>query len=102
MPTSHTDFLALLHDIQYLQTKRVSPYKADTTALDNTDNSFQSFLMQIGLRTRRAFNLPFYQTDNLIQSNKMGDKAMQFVQTDEQYKKLFRIYGVDPHNYPYK
>lgn len=49
-PTSYTDSIAQQHDIDFLTQKE--PILSDLTAIMKTDNSFQSFIMRLGLGAR--------------------------------------------------
>lgn len=100
LPTSKTDFVALLHDIQYLQSRSLSMDESDTLAIMNSDDSLQGLTMQIGLSLRKFFGLKMNKTDRPIASNLVGNRLMEYV-TDPSsvYFKYFRKYNVDIHNY---
>lgn len=94
-PIDKIDFLAMLHDIQYMQ--NINPTRADEIALNNAPFEFlDGIAMHIGLNLREKLNLKFNDTTN----HALGDKLMYLVQNNSTYSKLFEQYGISTHNYP--
>jgi hypothetical protein len=100
-PVNKNDFLALLHDIQYLQCAGVNPTYPDKLAIVQSDYSLSGFAMKLGLLSRYAFGLQM--NDNLeglthAQTRSIGDTLMKIIK--ERNINLFRLYNVDPDLYP--
>jgi hypothetical protein len=100
LPTNRTDFITMLHDIDYLRSNPgYETDQADTRAISNLDNYGIGLIAKIGLYTRRSLDLPF----NLNLDNKyLGEQLMYKVMNDANYSSLWHIYGVDKKNYKLK
>jgi hypothetical protein len=93
MPKNKTDFVTLLHDIQYMQ--KIDPVQADNIAIANADYSLPGIVTKTGLTIRKYLGLKF----NDDKHYEIGDLAMNFIMKSPQYSKLFTKYNVDPQDY---
>lgn len=101
-PVAHNDFLAMLHDVQYLQTVGHEPTIPDQLAVVLSDYSVPGLAMKAGLLTRYGFKLGFntnpYNVTN-GECRSIGDALMQIIK--EQHGEQFTKYDINP-NYYYK
>lgn len=94
MPTNKTDFVALLHDIDYLTNagSHIGTAKADLKAIWNADAGAVGTIMRIGLLTRLIANLPF---NKPTPNKQLGPQLMQIVKTSPEYSGLFKKYSIN-------
>jgi len=103
LPTSKTDALALLHDVQYLQAhgNSVKTYIADWKAINQAPWDLQGLAMKTGLFARSYFDLPFNTKATTLkeESVRVGDLLMERLKTDPKYTNIFRKYNIDISQY---
>lgn len=104
LPTSRTDFLALLHDIQYLQFTGDIPVYSDSLAIENAGYDLEGLIMKTGLSVKKALGNLYKNTSPLeglseAQTRQLGDSLMQKVLTDPIYSKHFDTYRIDRNYY---
>lgn len=98
-PINKTDFVAMLHDIDYLMGSGDYRWtsQADSRAVSNAGWTPGGILMKVGLRARQILDLPF---NNYTDNNQIASSLMYIVKNDPVYAKLFKIHGVNPSDYP--
>ncbi len=99
MPINRTDFVAMLHDIDYLMGSGDYDWtkQADARAIRNAGWINGGALMKIGLGVRKLLDLPF---NNYTLNNKVASSLLYIVKNDPVYKKLFDKYNISPDMYP--
>lgn len=104
MPRNKTDFVTMLHDIDYLRNAglRKGADLADELAIRNADYSSPGIATKVGLTVRKALGLNFNKamsgyTDE--QTRKLGALLMNHVFVTPPYKGLFDIYGIKKSDY---
>jgi len=107
MPNNKTDFVTLLHDIDYLRSAGLPQYQdaADARALYYSDlYTPEGFATTFGLTTRRYFGAEFNKPiDNYSakQTRQIGEQLWRFVANDRDYRPLFFRYNVPIELYNY-
>jgi len=98
-PTNRTDFVAMLHDVDYLMGSGDYSWtrEADDRALSNADWSLGSILMKAGLTTRKVLDLPFNPS---TKNQKVANRLMSRIKQSSTYAPLFGEYGIEPDLYP--
>lgn len=98
LPRNRTDFITMLHDIEYLiAIGDKQTVEADNRAINNLDSFGMGLIAKIGLLGRKHLNLPF----NTSLANKhLGLSLMDKVKEESNYKSLWKLYDVDPNLYP--
>lgn len=104
MPRNKTDFVTMLHDIDYLRNAGLvtGASLADYVAIYNADYSLPGIATKLGLTIRNAFGFNFNKnidgyTDE--QTRKIGVMLMHYVMNTYPYAGLFAIYGVRMSDY---
>lgn len=104
MPRNKTDFVTMLHDIDYLRNAGLvkGASLADELAIHNSDYSLPGIATKIGLTIRNTFGFNFNKpidgyTDE--QTRKIGVMLMHYVMNTFPYASLFRFYGVRMSDY---
>jgi hypothetical protein len=99
LPTTKTDFVAMLHDIDYLMGSGSDKWTkfADDRAIQHAPNTFTGLLMKAGLSVRKILNLPFNKT---TKNAAVASDLMKIAKSDPIYAKLFDKYQIDPLEYP--
>lgn len=95
LPVNKTDFLTMLHDIQYLQYAGIDDVNfADDLAIKQVDYDLPGLATKLGLTIRKLLNLPFNTTKFPIPDTRiMGSLLMNIAK--KQYADLFQKYNVD-------
>lgn len=102
LPTNKTDFVTMLHDIEYLQNAGNNALSSDLRAIKNSDYSIPGLATKAGLGIRSALGLEFNKPIpgyNAKQTNAIGDLLMTKVVTEQPYRQLFKQYGINPYEY---
>jgi len=104
MPRNKTDFITMLHDIDYLRNAglKQGANLADDLAIYNSDLSMPGLATKIGLIVRKGLGLNFNKAmDGYTeeQTRKLGVLLMNHVMTTNPYSGLFNIYGVKRSDY---
>jgi hypothetical protein len=93
-PTTHTDAVALTHDINYLIAGN-DPSKAalaDQLAIDRAGYSFQGSVMKVGLTLRYKLALPFYKS---AVPSSVGEGLKYVVLNSQKFKAAREDYHID-------
>lgn len=100
LPVNKTDFVTMLHDIQYLQHANKDALIDDVKAIKNSDNSLAGIATKVGLLTRIYTGFAFNTTDyDTAEAKQVGDALMTRVKYDEPYRDLWEKYGVNKFEY---
>lgn len=102
MPTNKTDFVTMLHDIQYLQYNNADVTNVDALAILNSDNSLAGLATKTGLGLRLFTGLRFNDTPEGLtpqRTKEVGNTLMKYIKTNPMYKHLFYQYKVNPDLY---
>lgn len=93
MPRNKTDFVALLHDIDYLRTAGSSfgTAMSDLKAIWNADKDIYGAAMTAGLLARLYGNLKF---NPPTRNKQLGQQLMDIVKNSPEYEPLFTKYKV--------
>jgi len=84
----------LKHDIDYLiaSGNSMATIFADMRAVNQTNNSLESWFMRLGLTTRTLLGLPF---NTHKEGNKeLGLQLKRYVKGSQNYREVFSHYGV--------
>jgi len=101
LPTNRADFLAMLHDIQYLQIANTnSDDWSDQIAINNLGNDLSSQIMKYGLKLRKLLGIHFNKSSDPIIARKIGNLLMKRVKYQQPYNSLWEIYNVNKGDYP--
>lgn len=99
LPSNRTDFVAMLHDIDYLMGAGDKGWTrdADFRAISQARNSILDHIMKVGLSFRVALGLDYntYTTNTAVAS-----KLMTIVKSDPTYVERARQLGVNLDAYP--
>jgi len=104
LPKNKTDFVTMLHDIDYLRNAGLKHGAdlADDLAINNADYSMAGLATKIGLGVRKGLGLKFNQAMNGYteeQTRKLGVLLMNYVMVTNPYQRLFQIYGIKRSDY---
>lgn len=102
LPSNKTDFVTMLHDIDYLRNAGQNADEADDIAIANSDNSLPGMATKIGLNGRKALGLTFNNNIEGLtyrQTRQLGERLLTHVKTHDPYKKLFDKYSINPNDY---
>jgi len=99
LPTSKTDTLALVHDIEYMIGTSIPKEldRADNQAIANADYSISGMIMKAGLGIRKALQLKLANRDDLDETHeqqRLGLFLKNKVLSDPEYVYLLNLYGV--------
>lgn len=104
MPSSYTDALALIHDVDYLRYSGLPEYeiRSDTKAIDNAGFlDLQGLSMKLGLGIKQLLELqgfnPTLQGYTDSQTRSVGWQLHQYLASDPKYVKMFKDYGLSIH-----
>jgi len=99
MPKTHTDCVALKHDIDYLIANgdEMLTSLADLAAVTQTSSSIEGWLMRIGLSIRTLFHLPFNRRRD--GNTAIGLSLKSYVKDSIQYQLIFDNFGVNLKNW---
>jgi len=99
LPTSRTDALALVHDIEYMIGTSIPKEldKADDQAIANSDYSLSGMIMKAGLSIRKALQLKMANRNTLEETHeqqRIGLYLKNKVLSDSEYVYLLNLYNV--------
>lgn len=97
MPANKTDFVTMLHDIEYLG--KTNPLLSDLRAIRNADWTLPGLATKLGLGTRIALDaLPGFNIK--FNANKGLSYTLMFYLLEHPvYSKLFQEYNINPMQY---
>lgn len=107
MPNNKTDFVTMLHDIDYLANSGRDPMLSDMYAMEKSDWSMVGVTTKYGLATKMVLARILGTSDfntalkgkTPEQTRAIGNRLVEFVLTDQNYAALFEKYDIDPHEW---
>jgi len=101
-PLNKADFLAMLHDIEYMQNK--SAIQSDIRAIKNANYDIPGIIMKAGLGSRILLSsiAPNLARFDAIKNPQLANHLLYKLKNDSKYKPLWSYYSVDPNEYSYE